>query len=175
MSPIFNNSWEYPRLHVWCKFGDSSSNLWRVIAWTSQISWNSKSKWPNWPWRSRSMTSIFNTSWEYLRMHIWCKFGDCSLNLCWVIARTSQISYNSESKWSKRPWRSRSMTSILNTSREYSRMHVCCKFVDSSSNLCWVIMGKVKFTDVFGEFDLGCHEASCTAYLLLLSCLLHIG
>ena len=30
-------------------------------------------------------------------------------------------------------------------------------------------------TDVFGEFDLSCHEASCTAYLLLLSCLLHIG
>ena len=30
-------------------------------------------------------------------------------------------------------------------------------------------------TDVFVEFDLSCHEASCTAYLLLLSCLLHIG
>ena len=30
-------------------------------------------------------------------------------------------------------------------------------------------------TDVFGEFDLSCHEASCTAYLLLLSCLLNIG
>ena len=30
-------------------------------------------------------------------------------------------------------------------------------------------------TDIFGEFDLSCHEASCTAYLLLLSCLLHIG
>ena len=29
--------------------------------------------------------------------------------------------------------------------------------------------------DIFGEFDLSCHEASCTAYLLLLSCLLHIG
>ena len=30
-------------------------------------------------------------------------------------------------------------------------------------------------TDVFGEFDLSCYEASCTAYLLFLSCLLHIG
>ena len=30
-------------------------------------------------------------------------------------------------------------------------------------------------TNVFGEFDLSCHEACCTAYLLLLSCLLHIG
>ena len=32
-----------------------------------------------------------------------------------------------------------------------------------------------RWTDVFGVFDLSCHEASCTAYLLLLSCLLHIG
>ena len=28
------------------------------------------------PWRSRSMTSIFNTSRENPKMHIWCKFGD---------------------------------------------------------------------------------------------------
>ena len=27
-------------------------------------------KWPKWPWRSRSMTSIFNTSREYPRMHV---------------------------------------------------------------------------------------------------------
>ena len=26
------------------------------------------------------MTSIFNTRWEYHRMHVWCKFGDCSPN-----------------------------------------------------------------------------------------------
>ena len=31
-----------------------------------------------------------------------------------------------------------------------------------------------RWRDVFGEFDLSCHEASCTAYLLLF-CLLHIG
>ena len=38
------------------------------------------SKWPKWPWRSRSMTFIFNTSWEYTRMHVWCKFSDLNLN-----------------------------------------------------------------------------------------------
>ena len=32
---------------------------------TSWISKNHKSKWPKWPWRSRSMTSIFNTSRDY--------------------------------------------------------------------------------------------------------------
>ena len=30
MTPIFNTSWEYPRVHVWSKFGGSSSNLWWV-------------------------------------------------------------------------------------------------------------------------------------------------
>ena len=36
MTHIFNISWEYLRMHVWCKFGDSSSNLWRVIVRTSK-------------------------------------------------------------------------------------------------------------------------------------------
>ena len=30
MTPIFNTSWEYPWMLVWCKFGDSRPNLWRV-------------------------------------------------------------------------------------------------------------------------------------------------
>ena len=34
MTSIFNTNQEYPRLHVWCKFGDFSSNLWRVIVQT---------------------------------------------------------------------------------------------------------------------------------------------
>ena len=34
MTPIFNTNREYPMMHVWCKFGDSSSNLWRVIVRT---------------------------------------------------------------------------------------------------------------------------------------------
>ena len=36
MTSIFNISWEYPRMHVWCKFIDSSSNLWRIIVQTSK-------------------------------------------------------------------------------------------------------------------------------------------
>ena len=35
------------------------------------VSWVKKAKWP---WRSRSMTPIFNTSWKNAKMHIWCKF-----------------------------------------------------------------------------------------------------
>ena len=97
-------------MHVWCKFGVSSPNLWWVIARTTQISQNSESKWPKWPWRSRWITSIFHTSQEYPRMHAWCKFGDSSPNLWRVIVRTGQISYNSESKWPKWPWRSQSMS-----------------------------------------------------------------
>ena len=33
-----------------------------------------------WPWRSRSMPTIFNTSCKNPKMHIWCKFGDSSSN-----------------------------------------------------------------------------------------------
>ena len=49
---------------------------------------NYESKWPKWPWRSRSMASIFSTNCEYPMMHLWCKFGDSSSNLWWVIIRT---------------------------------------------------------------------------------------
>ena len=110
---IFNTSRECPRMHVWYTFGDSSPNLWWVIARTNRITYNSELKWPKWPWMSWSMTSIYNTSWEYPKMHVWCKFDDSSPNLWRVIARTNRISYNSESNWSKWPWRSSSMTSIF--------------------------------------------------------------
>ena len=89
----------------------------QVIVWTSQIYWNFEPKSPKWPWRSWSMTPIFNTRWEYPRMHVWCKFGDTSPNLWWVIMRTSQIYYNSETKGPNRPWRSRSVTFFFDTSR----------------------------------------------------------
>ena len=36
--PFFNTKPEYPRMHVWCKFGDSNPNLWWVITWTNRIS-----------------------------------------------------------------------------------------------------------------------------------------
>ena len=86
-------------------------------------------------WRSRSMTSVFNTSWENPKMHIWCKFCDSSSNPLQVITQTSQISKNSKSKWPKWPWRSRSMTFIVNASQEDPWMHVWYKFCDSSPNL----------------------------------------
>ena len=73
-----------------CKFGDSSPHLWRVITQTSQFSWNSGSKWPKWPWRSRSMTSTSNTSRKNPRIHAWCKFGYSSWNLWRVIVLTRQ-------------------------------------------------------------------------------------
>ena len=80
-----------------------------------------------WHWRSSSMTSIFNTICENPKMHIWCKFGDSSSNTLQVIARTSQIFQNSKSKWTKWPWRLRTMIPIFNTSSANLRMHVLCK------------------------------------------------
>ena len=76
VTSIFYTNREYHRMHVWCKFGDSSPNLWQVIIRTSQFSQNSESKLPKWPWRPKSMTSTFNISREYPMMHVWCKFGD---------------------------------------------------------------------------------------------------
>ena len=136
MTSRFNTSWEYPIMHLWCKSGDFSSNLWWVIARTTEFPsilsqngeqgrWpqfsiqaesipgcmfganlvvlaqiydellcgqadykNFESKWPKWPWRSKSMNPIFNTNQEYPMRHIWCKIGDCSSNLWRVIVRT---------------------------------------------------------------------------------------
>ena len=73
--PIFNTSWEYPRMHVWCKFVDSSSNLWWFITRTRRISLNSNSKCPKWPIKSGSITSIFNTKWEYPMIHVFANLG----------------------------------------------------------------------------------------------------
>ena len=36
--PHFQYQLKVPKMHVWCKIGDSSPNLWQVIAWTSPIS-----------------------------------------------------------------------------------------------------------------------------------------
>ena len=90
MTLIFNTKQDYFMMHICCQFGASSSNLLKVIVWTSQIFKNSTSKWPIWHWRSKSMTSIFNTKREYPRMHVWCKFGDSSSNLWRVIERTKK-------------------------------------------------------------------------------------
>ena len=127
-------------MHICCKFGDCSSKLLQV--WTSQIS---ESKWPKWPWRPRWLTSIFNTNLKYPRMHVWYKFGDCSYNPLQVIAQTSWILYNSESKWPKWPWRPRWLTPIFNTNRKYPRMHVWYKFGDCRSNPLQVITQQAEF------------------------------
>ena len=34
----FNTSWKNTKMHIWCKFGDSSSNSLKVKAWINQIS-----------------------------------------------------------------------------------------------------------------------------------------
>ena len=88
MTPIFNIDQEYPMMHIWCKFSNSSSNSLKVSMQKSHIFKNSKSKWPKWLWRSRSMTSIFDSFHEYPMMHVWCKFSDSSSNLWRVIVWT---------------------------------------------------------------------------------------
>ena len=88
MTPILYTSQENPMMHIWCKFGDSSSNPLEIIMWTNQISYNSE---PEWPCRWNSMTPIFNLRWQYPTMHVWCKFGYPSSNLLCVIVWTSKV------------------------------------------------------------------------------------
>ena len=87
--PFFNTNSENPKMHIWCKSVDSSSYRWKVIVQTNQIYYDFKSKWPKWPWRSKSKTSIFNTSRDYLIMHVLCKFGYSSPNLSGDLAWAS--------------------------------------------------------------------------------------
>ena len=41
-----------------------------------------------WPWRLKSMTTIFYTNREYPKMHVWCKFGVSRPNLWRISMRT---------------------------------------------------------------------------------------
>ena len=62
MTPIFDLSWEYPMMHVWCKFGDFSSNLYSVPSYhhaeklkfmDGQTDRRRQWKIPHWPWTFR--------------------------------------------------------------------------------------------------------------------------
>ena len=118
MTPNSNTNRESAKMHIWCKFGDSSWNSLQIMR--GQVKFLIILSQTKWLWRLRSVAPIFNTSREYLRMQVLCKCGDFSPILWRVIARTSRISWNSESKLTKWSWRSRSMTRIFNTSRDYS-------------------------------------------------------
>ena len=72
MTPVCFTTQANLKMHIWCKFDDSSSNLFPVIVQTSQIFHNYESKWPKWPRSSRSMIPIFDTRQEDPMIHIWC-------------------------------------------------------------------------------------------------------
>ena len=87
MTPIFNTRQDYPRMRVWCKFGDFGTNLWWAIMRITLISNNSLSKWPKgqgqWPPFSVPAESIL-----YM-MHLCCEFGDSGSKVWRVIVQTS--------------------------------------------------------------------------------------
>ena len=140
MNSFFKTTWENPKIHIWCKLGDYSSNELQVIPQARHISKNSESKWPKWPWRSRTVSPIFNTSQEYHRMYVWCKFGELA-QIFDELMRGQTEFHRILSQKGQKDRRSRSMTSIFITSQEYPRMHVWSKCGDSSSNPWRVIVG----------------------------------
>ena len=52
-----------------------------------------------WPWKSRSMIAVFDTSLKNTKMYICYKFGDCSSSPLQVIVRTNWNSENSIANW----------------------------------------------------------------------------
>ena len=78
---IFNTSCRIPCYIIGAKSGNSSSNPLQVIAGQGKFARILSQNGQNDLEGQKSMSPIFNTSWEYPRMHVWCKFGDSSPNL----------------------------------------------------------------------------------------------
>ena len=58
MTPILHMSRKYRRMHVWCKFDDSSPKAVRSHCADRPNFLEFVTKWPKWTWKSRSMTLI---------------------------------------------------------------------------------------------------------------------
>ena len=85
MTSIFNISWEYPMMHVWCKFGDSNSNLWRVIMW---IRLSLCTDWQMDRWTGRHTDAVNNntpSAWKAKgwKQRLWCDYVSCMI---WFIS-----------------------------------------------------------------------------------------
>ena len=184
MTPIFNTSQEILKMHIWCIFGDSSSNLLQVIPQANLISYNSEAKWPKSSWWSRLMTHFFQHQHRISRdaclVQIWWFLP----NLCWVIVRTSQISENCV-KMAK-------MTSKITVNDPYFQYQLRISQDTCLVQIWWFQFksvtsyraDKVKFrdwqTDIFSEFVLSYNTIkqaaphTCTCFYFLVFCLLHI-
>ena len=117
-------------IHTWWKVGDPSSKSWRVIAPTSPFWADLDYFSPKWPWRSRSINTIFNRVLERPKIHIWYKFGDPSSKTWQVITRTSPFFADFDRFHPKWPWKSRSINTIFNTVLEGPKINIWCKFGD---------------------------------------------
>ena len=85
-----SRSWAPKKRGQTCDRDISNSAIYTTAIYREYtVSWFKMAKWP---WRSRSITPVFNTCQEKLKMHIWCEFCDSSSNKFQVIVWTSQIS-----------------------------------------------------------------------------------
>jgi hypothetical protein len=139
-SPITERKQALGEIHIWCKFGGSAENLWKVMLLT-------RPKWPilqvyvpQWPWRWRSRSPITERKQAHGEIHIWCKFGGSAKNLWKVMLLTRP-------KWSileiyvpKWPWRCRSRSPISERKQAPGEIHIWCKFGVSVINLRKVML-----------------------------------
>ena len=79
---------------------------------------------PKWPWRSRSINTIFNRALEGPNIHLWCKFGDPRLKTWRVIVQRSPFWVDLGRFNPKLPWRSRSINTIFNRILDGLKFHM---------------------------------------------------
>ena len=107
---------------------------------------------PKWPWRSRSINTIFNKALEGPMIHDWCKFGDLRTKAWRVITRTSPFLADFDLFDPKWPWRSWSNSTIYNPLRDLPKMHQLVKFGYPSFNPSKVIARTNSFLCWFVQF-----------------------
>ena len=164
ITPIFNTSCGNSKMHAWCKFGDCSSNPLQVITWTNRIY---KSKWPKWPWRSRSITPFSIPAkniperacfvqiwWLYLKsITSYLAEKPNFLEFCVKLAKKNYL--EGKAQWPPFSMPAESIPGCIFGANLVIPGQICNELSCRQRKVYWQM-------DVFREFDLSCDEASCT-------------
>ena len=133
MTPFFNTGPEYLRMHVWCKFDNSSSNLWRFIDWTNQNSQNyleGQGQWPLFSIPDKSIPICMFGANLVIPSQICDKLFYGQAKFPRILSQNGHNDLEGHGQWPL----------FFNTNWEYPRMHICHKFDYSSSNMWRVIV-----------------------------------
>ena len=139
---------EYPRRHVWCKFGDSSSNLWRVIVqtrsvcrWTDGRTDKTQARtiplWSKRAWGKKNGNDDKSDVKHQITLGLAAQFSTCTED-CETVETSNR----------SRLWTSLSIplppkNQYLNRDFNQAVLHLWSKFGDPRLNTWWVIADKL--------------------------------